>query len=205
MHATIAALIRAISPGDALEAEHITAALTWIASGASLCRIAKPAVPSQHLVAYFVLIAPNQRKLLLVDHKNAGLWLPGGGHVEVGEHPQTTVCRELNEELGIPADFLLTEPFFLTVTQTVGATAGHTDVSLWYLMRGDVAQALTFDAHEFLDARVRDILAENGWFQTVLSDLPHFTFLGLKEADLGERGLKRVEVNDQTFWIPDVS
>jgi hypothetical protein len=63
---------------------------------------------------------------------------------------------------------------------------------------------LAFDANEFLDARVREILAQHGWFQTVLSDLPHFTFLGLTEAELPGRGLKRAEANSQTFWIPDV-
>lgn len=63
---------------------------------------------------------------------------------------------------------------------------------------------LAFDANEFLDARVREIMAEHGWFQTVLSDLPHFTFLGLTEAELPSRGLKSVEVNAQKFWIPDV-
>ena len=63
---------------------------------------------------------------------------------------------------------------------------------------------LAFDANEFPDAQVREILADHGWFQTVLSDLPHFTFLGLKEAELPEQGLKRVEVLGQTFWIPDV-
>jgi hypothetical protein len=63
---------------------------------------------------------------------------------------------------------------------------------------------LAFDANEFLDQRVREILAQHGWFQTVLSDLPHFTFLGLTEEELPGRGLKRVEVNNQTFWIPDV-
>ena len=63
---------------------------------------------------------------------------------------------------------------------------------------------LAFDANEFGDPRVREILAEHGWFQTVLSDLPHFTFLGLKEAELPSRGLKSVEVHGQTFWIPDV-
>jgi hypothetical protein len=63
---------------------------------------------------------------------------------------------------------------------------------------------LAFDANEFLDARVRRRLADNGWFQTVLSDLPHFTFLGLKESELPGQGLKMVEVNEQTFWIPDV-
>jgi len=63
---------------------------------------------------------------------------------------------------------------------------------------------LAFDANEFQDRRVREILAQHGWFQTVLSDLPHFTFLGLAEAELPDRGLKRTEVYEQTFWIPDV-
>lgn len=63
---------------------------------------------------------------------------------------------------------------------------------------------LAFDANEFLDPRVRQILADNGWFQTVLSDLPHFTYLGLSEQELPDRGLKPVEVNGQKFWIPNV-
>jgi hypothetical protein len=64
---------------------------------------------------------------------------------------------------------------------------------------------LAFDANEFLDGHVRELFAANGWFQTVLSDLPHFTYLGLPEAELPGSGLKRVEVNGQTFWIPDVA
>lgn len=63
---------------------------------------------------------------------------------------------------------------------------------------------LAFDANEFLDGRIREILAAHGWFQTVLSDLPHFTFLGLKEEELPARGLKSVVVEGQKFWIPEV-
>ncbi len=63
---------------------------------------------------------------------------------------------------------------------------------------------LAFDVTEFQNARVREILARHGWFQTVLSDLPHFTFLGLKEEDLPKNGLKSVVVNEQTFWIPNI-
>jgi len=63
---------------------------------------------------------------------------------------------------------------------------------------------LAFDVIEFDNPRVREILAKHGWFQTVLSDLPHFTFLGLKEKDLPKNGLKSVEVEGQTFWIPNV-
>ena len=58
---------------------------------------------------------------------------------------------------------------------------------------------------EFDNPRVREILAKHGWFQTVLSDLPHFTFLGLKEKDLPKHGLKSVEADGQAFWIPNVN
>jgi len=64
---------------------------------------------------------------------------------------------------------------------------------------------LAFDANEFSDKRVREILANHGWFQTVLSDLPHFTFLGLLEGELSSRGLRNVLVDGQAFWIPDVA
>ncbi len=63
---------------------------------------------------------------------------------------------------------------------------------------------LAFDVNEFENPRVREILARHGWFQTVLSDLPHFTFLGLKEKDLPKHGLRSVEINGQVFWIPNV-
>ena len=63
---------------------------------------------------------------------------------------------------------------------------------------------LAFDVTEFDNQRVREILGKHGWFQTVLSDLPHFTFLGLKEKDLPKNGLKSVAVDGQTFWIPNV-
>jgi hypothetical protein len=62
---------------------------------------------------------------------------------------------------------------------------------------------LAFDVAEFQDARVGAVLARHGWFQTVLSDLPHFTYLGLDERDLPARGLRRVESAGQTFWVPD--
>lgn len=64
---------------------------------------------------------------------------------------------------------------------------------------------LAFDALQFGDARVRSILAAHGWFQTVKSDLPHFTYLGVEEKDLPSRGLRRVEVGGHVFWIPNVS
>ncbi|HEX8119165.1 MAG TPA: hypothetical protein VF521_17945, partial [Pyrinomonadaceae bacterium] len=63
---------------------------------------------------------------------------------------------------------------------------------------------LAFDVAEFQDPRVGALFARHGWFQTVLSDLPHFTYLGLPERDLPSRGLRRVESAGQTFWVPDM-
>jgi hypothetical protein len=63
---------------------------------------------------------------------------------------------------------------------------------------------LAFDVAEFNDPAVRKILADTGWFQTVTSDLPHFTYLGLREDQLAERGLKKVISNDREFWVPDI-
>lgn len=63
---------------------------------------------------------------------------------------------------------------------------------------------LAVDVKEFDDPRVREILAGNGWHQTVTSDLPHFTFLGLAEGDLPRVGLKRVENAGRSFWVPDI-
>jgi 8-oxo-dGTP pyrophosphatase MutT (NUDIX family) len=150
MHDRIAAIVRAIQAHDPLEADHIRATLDWIGSGAPLCRTQKPATPPQHLVSYVILVDPLDRQLLLVDHRKSGLWLPSGGHVEPGEHPRATAEREAWEELRIEARFLFEEPLFLTITQTVGQTAGHTDVSLWYVLTGDASQPLQYDAEEFV-------------------------------------------------------
>jgi hypothetical protein len=63
---------------------------------------------------------------------------------------------------------------------------------------------LALDVEQFADERVRRILARHGWFQTVKSDLPHFTYLGLEEKDLPARGLRSVVSGKQLFWIPNV-
>ncbi len=63
---------------------------------------------------------------------------------------------------------------------------------------------LAFDVAEHADPRVRRILARNGWFQTVVSDLPHFTYLGVSEAHLQNLGLKKQAHNGRTFWVPDI-
>lgn len=64
---------------------------------------------------------------------------------------------------------------------------------------------LALDIAEFNDAGVRDILEKNGWYQTVISDLPHFTYLGVAENELPGLGLAKVLSTDRAFWVPDLS
>lgn len=134
---------------DDLEKKHIDETLQWIQSGAQLFRIQKPDTPNKHLVSYFVLVDKEAEAILLVDHKKAQLWLPTGGHVEIDEDPIEAVRRECLEELGVEADFLSREPMFLTSTVTVGLTAGHTDVSFWYLLKGNTRDHYQYDKDEF--------------------------------------------------------
>lgn len=147
MRSAIREEVASIEPFDTLECVHREDALAWIDSGMELCRTHKPATPPKHLVSYFVLV--DHDHVLLVDHKNAQLWLPSGGHVEPGEHPRATVARELREELGLDLSDTPEAPLMLTISETVGLTAGHTDVSLWYVIDADRGPTLKFDPEEF--------------------------------------------------------
>lgn len=64
---------------------------------------------------------------------------------------------------------------------------------------------LALDVEQFANKEVRKILAANGWFQTVKSDLPHFTYLGVSENELPALGLTAVTISSQKFWIPNYS
>ncbi len=144
-------------------------ALAWVESGAPLCRVAKPAAPPKHLVSCFPVV--DDQHVLLVDHKNARLWLPTGGHVEEGEDSRATVVRELKEELGLAVQLSeLGNPLMVTVTQTVGFTSGHTDVSLWYPVMRSRREPLAYDESEFNQVR---------WFH--FAEVPH----GRTDPNLG--------------------
>jgi 8-oxo-dGTP pyrophosphatase MutT (NUDIX family) len=143
--------ISGIIAGDRVEQDDIAEALAWIDSGVELCRIEKPATPPMHLVSYCVVL--NQDRVLLVDHKKAGLWLPTGGHVDQGEYPRHAAERELLEELGVVSEVPFGAPFMITCQTTVGLTAGHRDVSLWYLARVAESTPLRWDRDEFNDIR----------------------------------------------------
>lgn len=102
--------------------------------------------------------------------------------------------EQLSEVLRLEARGLFfSKDWTKTILQSVAAPGASQHLAM-----------LAFDAAEFTQARVREIFARHGWFQTVLSDLPHFTFLGVREKDLPTLGLRRVDECGQTFWVPDL-
>ena len=150
MRSQIRALIAGIPPLDDEERFTIAWVLQWIDGGYDLWRTAKPATPPVHLVSYFPVVS--EGSVLLVAHRNAGRWLPHGGHVEPGEHPRDTVHREAAEELSRPVELLQSTPLLITKTTTVGQDAGHTDVSLWFPVAGRPPER-PFDPDEHKDAQ----------------------------------------------------
>jgi 8-oxo-dGTP pyrophosphatase MutT (NUDIX family) len=145
-------LVERVPPLDAEEAAHRDYVRDWVAGGAPLHRVRKPDVPEVHLVSYFVVVDPSRGRLLLVDHRGAGLRLPTGGHVEASDaDPWATVRRECPEELHVeatPLDETGTTPFFTSVARTRGA-GPHTDVSLWYAVQAGADEVTDWDTREF--------------------------------------------------------
>lgn len=64
---------------------------------------------------------------------------------------------------------------------------------------------LALDVAQFNNGRVRNILAQHGWFQTIKTDLPHFTYLGVDEKELPSRGLRQFKMGAYLFWVPNVA
>lgn len=61
---------------------------------------------------------------------------------------------------------------------------------------------LAFDVVEARNPSVRNILNKHGWFQTIRTDQPHFTFLGLSEDELPRRGLRNIYHQGNSYWVP---
>jgi len=63
---------------------------------------------------------------------------------------------------------------------------------------------VAFDLVEYSNPETRAIMNRNGWFQTVIDDPAHFTYLGVAETDLPGRGLRAIYKGTQLYWIPNL-
>lgn len=109
---------------------------------------------NSHFCAYFVPYNPDNKTILVGDHKKSGLWLMPGGHIDQGEGLLDTVNREIEEELGVKNFFQQkTEPFLLSITNIEHDTRPckkHFDI--WHLMETDGAD-FNIDYTEYNEVR----------------------------------------------------
>lgn len=60
----------------------------------------------RHFCASTYVINPENKKVLLVKHKDFNKWLQPGGHIEDNETPEEAAIREVYEETGIKATLI---------------------------------------------------------------------------------------------------
>lgn len=62
---------------------------------------------------------------------------------------------------------------------------------------------IALDVEQFANKDAKAILNRHGWFQTIIDDLPHFTYLGHAESELPKYGLRPETRDGVKFWIPN--
>lgn len=82
-------------PLDEKDASDQSDILGWVASGAPLFRVERPATPPKDLAVYFALLDDASHSIMLVDHVKARTWLLPGGHVDDGEDPAGQLSGKL--------------------------------------------------------------------------------------------------------------
>tara|TARA_Y100000310_G_scaffold341250_1_gene439813 strand:- start:2851 stop:3315 length:465 start_codon:yes stop_codon:yes gene_type:complete len=60
-------------------------------------------LPKDFVVTVLIV---KENSVLLVRHRKLGLWLPIGGHIDDGEHPEEALEREIQEECGLEVDLV---------------------------------------------------------------------------------------------------
>lgn len=64
---------------------------------------------------------------------------------------------------------------------------------------------LALDVRDSGNPTLQEIMARHGWFQTVLTDTPHFTYLGRGAATLATLGLRPERQGGHVYWLPALS
>lgn len=61
----------------------------------------------RHFTATAVIV--DAGRVLLLEHRKLGVWLPPGGHIDADEDPEQAVRREVREEVGLEVHILCDE------------------------------------------------------------------------------------------------
>jgi len=110
--------------------------------------------PASHFCVYFLPYDPEAKKVFVVHHKKAKLWLSPGGHIDKGETLLQTLSREIKEELGfsysVPQNL---QPFLLTITPINNPNYScRTHLDVWYAIQTN-GMDFKVDPREFHETR----------------------------------------------------
>ncbi|MFA6354466.1 MAG: NUDIX domain-containing protein [Candidatus Paceibacterota bacterium] len=132
--------------------------------------------PQSHFCTYFFPHNVENKKVFIVHHRKANLWVSPGGHIDKGEGILETLNREINEELGVENFFKETPmPFLFTITlieNRIRSCKTHFDI--WYLMNTDGSN-FNVDPKEFYDTKWLTIPEA----EEIVTDKPNLTALGI--------------------------
>lgn len=104
------------------------------------------------------------------------------------------MIEQVKEVLELEKQGIYFNTFFnATILSSVAAPGTSPHISMY-----------AFDVTEFQKPEVQKIMGNHGWFRTIKGDEPHFTFLGVKESELTNMGLQKIETPKGIFWIPRV-
>ncbi|MES2216346.1 MAG: NUDIX domain-containing protein [Patescibacteria group bacterium] len=107
-----------------------------------------------HFCAYFIPYNPATKKVFIIHHKKAKLWLFPGGHIDKGESFLETLNREIHEELGVENAIKgPVKPFLIGITSIENAVQSckeHLDTCFSFKTDGS---NFNVDSKEFLDSR----------------------------------------------------
>lgn len=144
-------LVGRLDSFDQLESEHRADTLRWLEGTDDVFRRSKPDVLEPRLVSYFILrdLGYGGYCLSITSRPASGSRQAAiSNQMRIPEiWPSGSAGKNSEPDGSFAVD--LHQPFFLTVTETVGVGAGHTDVSLRFVFEGSIGSTFTIDEAEF--------------------------------------------------------
>jgi 8-oxo-dGTP pyrophosphatase MutT (NUDIX family) len=104
-----------------------------------------------HFCCMFIPFVPSQKSVFVGHHIKSGLWMPPGGHIDIGETPEQTVLREIQEELHFKPNTIPT-PYALTYVDITNRPDCTRHYDIWYLMECREEVAFDYEKREFHEA-----------------------------------------------------
>ncbi len=106
---------------------------------------------SDHFCSMFVPYVVTTQSVFVGHHKKSGLWMPPGGHIDIGEAPIEAARREITEELRIHEPQQLS-PLALTYVDITNRPDCTRHYDIWFRMTCADETPFDYERNEFYEA-----------------------------------------------------